>query len=166
MTDRAPAHAPSTLRPLAHAHDDWREHMRTAYQRTGHTHDSIAAVLKMARKHFSKLFDRALKRHLHAAHLEALRDNPCTRDAWLLFVQQHCLRGGATVTDARPDALSHGARSALLTRELTDVLRRYSDALANGDVDARERAELVRDLREAADAIARALVAIELERAS
>lgn len=67
------------------------------------------------------------------------------------------------VLSSAPDALSHGGRMAVLTRELSDVTRHYADALADNHVSAAERAELVRELREAADAIARAQVSLELE---
>lgn len=161
-----------SLRPLADAAEGWREHLRTAFDRTGHTQASIASALGCVYQFVQRWVtrDENVQRNLTATHLEALRDNPCTRDAWLHFLQLHALAGGATVADARADGLVHATRLSRLMREAADVTCYYAEALATNDggdpVDDLERAKLDRELGELGDAIAAARLGLRQQKAA
>lgn len=110
MTNPTTARA---LRPPVAARRGWRRHFRDAYERCGHSQDSVAAALGWAQQAVARLLSRASGRVLNLDQLESLRDDPATRDAWLLFLKLHALEGGvvledASARDSEGKAASHG----------------------------------------------------------
>jgi hypothetical protein len=94
VTNDTPARA---LRPLVAMRRGWRRHLRDAYERCGHSQDSLAAALGWPQQHVARLLSRASGRVLNLDHLESLRDDPATRDAWLLLLKLHALEGGVVL---------------------------------------------------------------------
>lgn len=92
------------LRPIVAARRGWRRHFRDAYERCGHTQDSLAAALGCAQQRVARLLTRDSGRVLNLDQLEALRDERATRDAWLLFLKLHALEAGVVLLVAEQSA--------------------------------------------------------------
>lgn len=88
------------FKPLATTRRGWRRHLRDAYERCGHTQDSLAAVLGWAQHQVARLLNRDSGRVLNLDQLEALRDDRATRDVWLMLLKLHALEGGVVLIDA------------------------------------------------------------------
>lgn len=132
--------------------------LRLARERDGLTAEELALACGTTRQNVS-LWESSHSPHSPTAlHVRAACDNGALR--WALAAARAQVGPAATVAEAQPDELSHAARMSDLTRELTDVIRVYSAALAQNGVDARELAELRREMLEAYDVLGRALAGI------
>lgn len=95
---RASAHTFSARRSKV---GRWRDQLKRAFAAAGLTHEAAGAVIGLARQSVQRLFDPSKERPLTIDHLEALRDARDGRDAWLLFIEEHCAEGGVRVVDTR-----------------------------------------------------------------
>lgn len=82
--------------------DGWRRDFRQALANTGHTHDSVAASLEIPREHVSNMLSATGTRRLTTDHLEALSNNPATRDLWVEFLRLQAARAGTWPLDCKP----------------------------------------------------------------
>lgn len=144
------------------AADPQRERFRRVFvlgmQRLGYTHADIAAHTHRPRETVSKW---ALTGFTETPGVSDYLLFP--RDLRLFVATELHAADRANVVSSEPDQLTHQARMHVLTCELTDVIRVYSEALARGGVTPSARAEMLREMREAQDALAGACMALQLE---
>ena len=98
MSSLAPL--PREQRPgLRRANDGWRADFRRAMAATGHTHESVAAVLEVPRQHVTDMLSPHGSRKLSLDDVDALSRDAASRDLWVEFLRLQCERAGVRRLD-------------------------------------------------------------------